>query len=85
MRRPDLSANRALRCIKYTALSFFAGEPGSYKRISIRYCVDDRTPSNRNQLGIPHHQPLAAFGEVDLHPCLGTRAFEVEDHAFTEH
>jgi hypothetical protein len=35
MRRPDLPANQALRCIKYTALSFFAGEPGSYKRISI--------------------------------------------------
>ena len=36
------------------------------------------------ELRVTHHQPLAAFGEVHLHPCLGAGAFEVEDHAFAE-
>ena len=30
MRRPDLPAKATPRCIRYTALSFFAGKPRSY-------------------------------------------------------
>ncbi|RMR60167.1 hypothetical protein ALP84_05238 [Pseudomonas cichorii] len=41
--------------------------------------------SDRDQLRIAHHQPLAAFGEVDLHPGLGAGALEIQDHAFTEY
>ena len=40
--------------------------------------------SDSFELGVTHHQPLAALGEVHLHPRLGACAFEVEDHAFAE-
>ncbi|CAI8916143.1 hypothetical protein EMIT0196MI5_30307 [Pseudomonas sp. IT-196MI5] len=39
---------------------------------------------NGFQLGIPQHQPLAAFAEVHLHPGLSPGTFEVQDHAVTE-
>jgi hypothetical protein len=34
MRRSDLPANVSTRCVRQTALSFFAGKPRSYRGIS---------------------------------------------------
>ncbi|KPZ19749.1 Uncharacterized protein ALO56_05260 [Pseudomonas viridiflava] len=46
---------------------------------------DNQIRLQRHQLRVAHHQPLAAFGEVDLHAGLGASAFEVENHAFAEY
>ena len=40
--------------------------------------------SDRLKFGVAHHQPFAAFAEVDLYPCLGTCTLEIEDDAFAE-
>ena len=40
--------------------------------------------SDRLKFGVAHHQPFAAFAEVDLYPCLGSGALEVENDAFAE-
>ena len=40
--------------------------------------------SDRFKFGVAHHQPLAAFREVDLDSRLRARTLEIEDNAFTE-
>ena len=37
------------------------------------------------ELGVPQHEPFAAFGKVYLHARLGTGTLEIENHPFAKH
>ena len=58
---------------------------GDFIREQARSHIKAKPASDRFQLGVTEHQPLAAFAEVHLHPRLSPGAFEVQDHAIAKH